>query len=60
MSDTNYSFMLSVSDAGGGGVEERERKIRDRTISSTTIEIYCRNSSNTCISPSMTYTVKGL
>lgn len=25
MLDTNYSFMLSVSDAGGGGVEERER-----------------------------------
>jgi hypothetical protein len=59
MSDTGYTLLMSAGDKGGGGEEERE--VYDtRTTSSTQLNIYNRNSSTVCQSPSMTYTVKGL
>ena len=59
MSDTGYTLLMSAGDKGGGGEEERE--VYDtRTISSVQLNIFNRNNSTVCQSPSMTYTVKGL
>jgi hypothetical protein len=59
MSDTGYTLLMSAGDKGGGGEEERE-VYNTRTTSSTRLNVYNRNSSTVCQSPSMTYTVKGL
>lgn len=59
MSDTGYNLLMSAGDKGGGGEEERERYDR-RTVSTTELNVYNRNSGTVCNAPSITYTIKGL